>query len=95
MIKLIIHKANKKRFQGLFQFFLNNECELLLTPEGLKWRNHIADGIVYSTAFAEYPFNYRRKLRQIKKEKGNKIANWFNHWKDIDGTLNSEIPIGS
>ena len=93
IVKLIIRQQDKSQFQKLFKFFLENECELCLFPEGLKWRNHCANGIVYKQAFAEYPFNYRRKLGSLKRQN---LLKWFNtNWKDIKGTLNTEIPIGS
>jgi len=95
MIKLIINQKDKTQFQKLFKFFVENECELCLFPEGLRHRNHEVEGIIYKQAFAEYPFNYRHKLGIIKKEKGFKIVDWFKNWKDIKGTLNTEIPIGS
>ena len=96
MVKLIIRQQEKKWFQKLFQFFLENECELCLFPDGLHWRNHCADGIVYSKAFAEYPFNYRRKIGTLKGVKKQEMLKWFNNnWKDIKDTLNTEIPISA
>ena len=90
MIKLCIKQSEKKTFQKLFKFFLQNECELTIFPEGLKWRNHCASGVVYSGAFIDYSFNQRRKLG-VFKGTNEKLNDWFNKW--IDKGLFIEIPI--
>jgi hypothetical protein len=95
MIKLIIKQEDKQTFQKLFKFFWDYECELCLFPDGLHWRNHCADGIVYPKAFSEYPFNYRRRLGIVKKN-GVKLSDWFKEWEEIkDTSRRIEIPIGS
>lgn len=98
MIKLFIPREEKKRFQNIFTLLLRQNCELCIFPEGLKWRNAEAEGIIYKGAFAEYPFNYRRKIGAIKNDpKG--LKKWLESWKDIvkeidNGVLQAtEIPI--
>ena len=81
MIKLIIHQNDKKRFQDLFRFFVENNCELCLFQEGLKWRNEKCRGIIYSDAFKNYPIKNKRKLGIIKDKK--QLRNWFETWKDL------------
>ena len=80
MIKLIIDQKDKKRFQELFRFFAEDQCELCLFEEGLKWRNEKCKGIIYSDAFTDYPIKNKRKLGIIKDKK--QLKNWFNTWKD-------------
>ena len=83
MTKLLIKTENRKWFEKLFRFFVANECELCLFPDGLRWRNHEAEGIVYSKAFAEYPFNYRRKIGTLKGIKLKELVKWFDKdWKE-------------
>ena len=94
MVKLIIPQQEKKSFQTIFTTLSKMEMELCIFPEGLKYRNHEAEGIIYKSAFIEYPFNYRRKLGKIRNNP-KELKNWLNAWKDIKGTLNTEILIGS
>ena len=89
MIKFIIPKSEKKRFQDIFRFFFNNKCELCIFPEGLKWRNHCAEGIICKGAFVEYPFNFRRRLKLRITERKN-LLNWFKNWEEKD--KNIKIP---
>ena len=83
MIYLTILQSNKKWFIKFFQFLSKNQCELCLFPEGLKWRNHSGEGIVKKCAFAEYPFNHRRKIG-IVPNKPQALKQWFGKWKDDD-----------
>lgn len=91
MIKFLISKANKTRFQRLFKFFQNNHCEVCIFEEGLKYRNSCFEGIIYKEAFVEYPSNLIKKLKvmNIKEKKG--LVAWFKKWKDLDTF--TEIPV--
>ena len=82
MIKLVIDNKDKKRFQKLFRFFAEDQCELCLFEEGLKWRNENCNGIVYSGAFKNYPIKNKRKLGIIRNDK-KQLRNWFETWKDL------------
>lgn len=90
MVKFYIKQSDKKRFKGIFRFLIKNGCELTIFPEGLKWRNHCASGVIYKGAFAEYNFNQRHRLGVIEAT-GKKLTDWFDKWKD-KGLL-TEIPI--
>ena len=92
MIKLCIKQSDKKQFQNIFKFFIKFNCELCIFPEGLKYRTDDCEGIIYSEAFAEYNFNQRHKLGVFSGD-NKKITNWFSSWKDVKGSLNTEIPI--
>ena len=81
MIKLIIDNKDKKRFQELFKFFAEDQCELCLFEEGLKWKNENCNGIVYFGAFKDYSIKNKRKLGIIKDKK--QLRNWFETWKDL------------
>ncbi len=91
MIKFLIKTENKQQLQKVFTFFIKEKVELCIFPEGLKWRNSQAEGIVYKTAFAEYPFNYRRKLGKLEN-KPKLLQTWLKTWKDLENHL-TEIPI--
>ena len=81
MIKLVIDNKDKKRFQELFRFFAEDQCELCLFKEGLKWRNENCNGIVFAGAFKNYPIKNKRKLGIIPNDK-KRLRNWFDTWKD-------------
>ena len=90
MVKLYIRQSDKKQFQGLFRFFLQNNCEFTIFPEGLKWRNHCASGVIHKEAFANYEFNQRHRLGVLEGT-NQKLTGWFSKWRD-KGLL-TEIPI--
>ena len=90
-VKLYIRQVDKKNFKKLFKFFVQNDCELTIFPEGLKWRNHCASGVIYKGAFAEYDFTQRRRLGTLRETTNQKLNGWFDKWKD-KGLL-TEIPI--
>jgi len=95
MLKLLILKTEKKRFQDIFRFLVENKCELALFKEGLRWRNHQANGIIYKNAFVDYPITKTKPLGKINADK--KVLNsFFEKWKDIiqnDRTDLIEIPL--
>ena len=82
MIRLVIDNKDKKRFQELFRFFAEDQCELCLFEEGLKWKNENCNGIIYSSAFKDYPIKNKRKLGIVPDDKKG-LKNWFNTWKDL------------
>jgi len=93
MIKFLIKKENKNQFQKIFQFLFSYGCELLITPEGLKYRSQSDkfEGIVFKEAFFEYPFETRRKLGKINTDR-KYLKTWFNSWKELNG-ITIEIPL--
>lgn len=95
MLKLIIQKENKKRFQDIFKFLVENKCEIALFPEGLKFRNCECQGIIGKNAFYEYPITKTKPLGKINPDK--KILNeFFEKWKEITTNDNRgliEIPL--
>ena len=52
---LLISKDKTKMFEKLFKILKQHECEVGLFKEGLKYRNQVFQGIVYKSAFIEYP----------------------------------------
>ena len=97
MLKLLIPKQEKKRFQDIFKFLAENHCEITLFPEGLKYRNHEVNGIIYKNAFVDYPITKTKPLGKINPDK--KILNqFFEKWKEITTNDNKsliEIPLTS
>ena len=99
MIKLLIPRENKKQFEKIFATLSKFNCELAIFPEGLKFRNHQAYGIIYKTAFLEYPFTFKRKLG-IANNNPKGFKKWLTSWRDIVKEIDNqarqatEIPIG-
>jgi len=93
MIKLTIDKKEEKRFKLLFKFFLENNCELCLFPDGLKWRNGQANGIIYKKAFKFFPVEHKRKLGLLKGN-NKSLLSWFKTWKENKELSLIEIPLG-
>jgi len=88
MVKLIILKKDKKRFQDIFKFWFENCCELALFPEGIKWRNDVANGIIYKNAFFDYPIKRKKILGRFNKLKRKDISAFLKlAFKDIDNTF--------
>ena len=93
MIKLTIPTQEKKRFKKLFKFFYSHNCELCIFPEGLKWRNGNAEGIVFNRAFKDYDFKHRRRLGKVGIQDRKKLSKFFTSWNDIKGFNITEIPL--
>lgn len=92
MLKLIISTKEKKRFQDLFKFLIENQCEIALFPEGLKFRNHEVNGIVYKNAFKEYPITKTKPLGKINPK--IKLSEYFKNWQEWEERKDLiEIPI--
>ena len=96
MIKFLIKKENKNQFQKIFQFFVRYGCELMITPEGLKYRSRSDnfEGVVFKEAFFGEWFSTRRKLGVINQDK-KFIKTWLGSWKDktIEDKIAVEIPL--
>ena len=89
---LTINIQKKKEAEQLFTLFSKFQAELCLFPDGLKWRisKESAEGIVYKSFFAEYPFNFKHRLG-IVPNKARLLKKWLSSWKIKNNLI--EIPI--
>ena len=96
MITLTIPQEQQKRFQKIFKTLNDNNCEVSLFPEGLKYRNKEVEGIVYKTAFIDYPVQKTKPLG-VLDIKNQDLKNWFGKWKEVPidypYKMGIEIPI--
>ena len=80
MNKLLINKYEKQRFEKIFKFFSDNNCQAFLTPDGIDWRNDKANGLIYKDAFKEFQVEGKKRITITDNKK--KTLNWIKNWKE-------------